>query len=69
VLYVGSILQVLVHLAHGETLQAWIQNRGGDPRWQQGSPVMVHLPAGALRILEDTGATVEDAETEPAPAG
>jgi hypothetical protein len=29
---------VLVHLAHGETLQAWIQNRGGDPRWQQGSP-------------------------------
>jgi spermidine/putrescine transport system ATP-binding protein len=70
VLYVGSTLQVLVHLAHGETLQAWIQNRGGDPPWQQGSPVTVHLPGEALRILEDTSAPapLED-EIEPAAAG
>jgi spermidine/putrescine transport system ATP-binding protein len=69
VLYVGSTIQVLVHLAHGETLQAWIQNRGGDPRWQQGSPVMVHLPGEALRILEDTSVPEGDEEAvEPAPA-
>jgi spermidine/putrescine transport system ATP-binding protein len=51
VLYVGSIIQVLVHLAHGETLQAWMQNRGGDPPWQQGTAVSVHLPADAIRVL------------------
>jgi ABC-type Fe3+/spermidine/putrescine transport system ATPase subunit len=53
VLYVGSTLQVLVHLAHGETLQAWMQNRGGDPPWQQGTAVSVHLPPDAIRVLAD----------------
>ena len=53
VLYVGSTIQVLVHLAHGETLQAWIQNRGGDPPWQQGTAVSVHLPADAIRVLAE----------------
>jgi hypothetical protein len=67
-LYVGSTLQVLVHLAHGETVQAWIQNRGGDPPWQQGTPVMVHLPGEALRILEDTTLPADE-DIEPAPAG
>jgi ABC-type Fe3+/spermidine/putrescine transport system ATPase subunit len=53
VLYVGSIIQVLVHLAHGETLQAWMQNRGGDPPWRQGTAVSVYLPADAIRVLVD----------------
>jgi ABC-type sulfate/molybdate transport systems ATPase subunit len=53
VLYVGSTIQVLVHLAHGETLQAYIQNRGGDPPWQQGTAVSVHLPPDAIRVLAD----------------
>src|SRR5262249_18081551 len=53
VLYVGSTIQVVVHLAHGETLQAWMQNRGGDPPWQQGTAVSVHLPADAIRVLAD----------------
>src|SRR6266851_307495 len=53
VLYVGSTIQVIVHLAHGETLQAWMQNRGGDPPWQQGTPVTVYLPADAIRVLVD----------------
>jgi spermidine/putrescine transport system ATP-binding protein len=57
VLYVGSILQVLVHLAHGETLQAWTQNQGGDPPWEQGTPVTVQLPADALRILQEQAPT------------
>ena len=54
VVYVGSIIQVLVHLAHGETLQAWVQNQGGEPPWRQGSSVTVRLPAEAVRVLEDT---------------
>jgi spermidine/putrescine transport system ATP-binding protein len=53
VLYVGSIFQVLVHLAHGQTLQAWMQNRGGDPPWQQGTAVSVLLPPDAIRVLAD----------------
>jgi spermidine/putrescine transport system ATP-binding protein len=58
VLYVGSTIQVLVHLAHGETLQAWMQNRGGDPPFHQGTAVSVHLPPDAIRVLVD--------DTEPA---
>jgi spermidine/putrescine transport system ATP-binding protein len=53
VLYVGSTIQVVVHLAHGETLQAWMQNRGGGSPWRQGTPVSVHLPADAIRVLAD----------------
>jgi spermidine/putrescine transport system ATP-binding protein len=65
VLYVGSVIQVLVHLAHGETLQAWMQNRGGDPPWQQGTPVSVHLPSDAIRVLVDE-AGVGDEEAQVA---
>jgi hypothetical protein len=63
VLYVGAIIQVVVHLAHGESLQAWMQNRGGDPPFQQGTPVSVHLPADAIRVLVDeTEAGDEEAQ-------
>ena len=62
VLYVGSTIQVLVHLAHGETLQAWVQNRGGDPPFQQGTAVSVHLPPDAIRVLvEETEVDHEEA--------
>ncbi len=67
VLYVGSIIQVLVHLAHGETLQAWTQNRGGDPPWQQGTVVSVYLPPDAIRVLVDE--TDMHDEQEPVAAG
>jgi spermidine/putrescine transport system ATP-binding protein len=60
VLYVGSTIQVIVHLAHGETLQAWTQNRGGDPPFQQGTPVSVHLPADAIRVLVDETETGDE---------
>jgi spermidine/putrescine transport system ATP-binding protein len=65
VLYVGSVIQVLVHLAHGETLQAWMQNRGGDPPWQQGTAVSVHLPPDAIRVLTDD-TEVADEQARPA---
>jgi spermidine/putrescine transport system ATP-binding protein len=68
VVYVGSIMQVIVHLAPGQTLQAWIQNQGGGMPYTQGDPLVVHLPAEALRMLLDTGAPAT-VELEDAAAG
>jgi spermidine/putrescine transport system ATP-binding protein len=62
VVYVGSIMQVIVHLAPGQTLQAWVQNQGDGLPYAQGHPVSVHLPAEALRVLVDTGASAPDLE-------
>jgi spermidine/putrescine transport system ATP-binding protein len=68
VVYVGSIMQVMVHLAPGQTLQAWVQNQGEGLPYSQGDAVAVHLPADALRMLVDRGEPVM-AELEDAPAG
>jgi len=54
VVYVGSTLQVIAHLAPGQTLQAWIQNAGEGLPYEQGTPITVHLPVDALRVLVDT---------------
>ena len=62
VVYVGSIMQVIVHLAPGQTLQAWVQNQGEGLPYAQGHPVTVHLPMDALRVLVDTGAPAPDLE-------
>jgi spermidine/putrescine transport system ATP-binding protein len=59
VVYVGSTLQVFVNLAPGQHLQAWIQNEGGDLPYASGTPVAVHFPREALRVLPDTGTPVE----------
>ncbi len=53
VVYVGSIMQVIVHLAPGQSLQAWVQNQGDGFPFSQGDAVAVHLPADALRMLID----------------
>jgi spermidine/putrescine transport system ATP-binding protein len=58
VVYVGSIMQVFVHLAPGQTLQAWVQNQGEGIPYVQGHPVAVHLPADALRVLIDTSGEI-----------
>ncbi|HWO70226.1 MAG TPA: ABC transporter ATP-binding protein [Actinomycetota bacterium] len=64
--YVGSTIQVIVHLAPGQTLQAWVQNQGQELPWRQGTPVAVHLPAEALRVLVDTSAEGLGAEAQEA---
>ncbi|HJS26563.1 MAG TPA: ABC transporter ATP-binding protein [Actinomycetota bacterium] len=71
VVYVGSIMQVIVHLAPGQTLQAWVQNQGEGIPYGQGHPVSVHLPVDALRVLVDTGepAPVDPADMEDAATG
>ena len=67
VVYVGSIMQVLIHLAPGQTLQAWVQNQGEGLPFQQGAAVAVHLPVEALRVLVGTsGAASPPGDGEPA---
>jgi spermidine/putrescine transport system ATP-binding protein len=61
VVYVGSTMQVIVHLASGPTLQAWVQNQGDGLPFAQGHPLTVHLPADALRVLVDlSGSTAAE---------
>jgi spermidine/putrescine transport system ATP-binding protein len=77
--YVGASLQVMVRLATGSQLQASIANTGDGDGFAQGTPVAVHIPADALRILggpppaeasdaEDHAASAPDEETATASA-
>ncbi len=51
VVFVGSAIQVIVRGATGEALQALVQNTGGGIPYEQGTPVQIHLPVDALRVL------------------
>jgi spermidine/putrescine transport system ATP-binding protein len=69
--YVGASLQVMVRLATGTQLQASIANTGDTDGFPQGTPVAVHIPADALRILAGAApsgaeAGASDAETPAA---
>jgi len=44
-------VQVIVRAATGESLQALVQNTGQGIPWEQGTPVQVHLPSDAVRVL------------------
>ncbi|MGB9112915.1 MAG: ABC transporter ATP-binding protein [Acidimicrobiales bacterium] len=52
--FLGSSTQVIVRTAPGAVLQSLIQNDGGDAPYKQGTPVKVHLPADALRVLAES---------------
>ncbi|HEX3690878.1 MAG TPA: ABC transporter ATP-binding protein [Solirubrobacteraceae bacterium] len=64
--YVGASLQVMVRLATGAQLQASIANTGDTDSYQQGTPVSVHIPADALRVL---GGPAAAAPADPGQAG
>jgi spermidine/putrescine transport system ATP-binding protein len=49
--YVGASVHVMLRLATGATLQASVTNTGAAASWQQGTPVLAHIPADALRVL------------------
>jgi spermidine/putrescine transport system ATP-binding protein len=51
IVYVGSAVQVIVRAATGQALQALVQNTGKAELYEQGTPVQLHLPADALRVL------------------
>ena len=50
--YLGSSTQLIVQMAHGETVQVLVQNDGEGPPYSQGDAVCVFLPAEAVRVLE-----------------
>jgi spermidine/putrescine transport system ATP-binding protein len=54
--YLGNAVQLIIGLATGARIQALMQNNGEEIPYREGTEVAVHLPATALRILEDTGA-------------
>jgi spermidine/putrescine transport system ATP-binding protein len=66
--YVGASLQVMVRLATGAQLQASIANTGEASGYPQGTPVAVHVPPDALRVLSgESQATAPDPDREPDP--
>jgi spermidine/putrescine transport system ATP-binding protein len=62
--YVGANLQVIARLATGATIQASIANTGESIAYQQGTPVAIHIPADALRVLAPGGSPVSSPEHE-----
>ncbi len=72
--YVGASLQVMVRLATGAQLQASVANTGAGGDFAQGTPVAVHVPADALRVLspqapppaEPEAAAAESEAAQPA---
>jgi hypothetical protein len=52
--FLGSSTQVIVRIAPGAVLQALIQNDGGTVPYSQGTPIKVHLPPDALRVLPES---------------
>jgi spermidine/putrescine transport system ATP-binding protein len=70
VVYVGSAVQVLVRVATGETLQALVTNTGRELPYEQGTPVTLHLPADALRVVPAEGASeAEEPVEDPSLSG
>ncbi len=53
VVYQGASVRLFVRLAPGETLQVALPNQGGPMPFEQGTAVVAHLPAAALRVLAD----------------
>ncbi len=63
--YVGSVLQVILHLATGQTIQAWTPNTGGGDANRSGDAITVHFPRESLRVLPQGGtAVLEEAELD-----
>jgi hypothetical protein len=62
--YVGASRQVIVRLATGAPLQVSVANTGSAEGYRQGTPVAVHVPQEALRVLGgDTGALAPDPDS------
>jgi spermidine/putrescine transport system ATP-binding protein len=66
--YLGSGTQVLIRLAAGHQIQALVLSDGGQVALAHGTPVQVHLPADALRVLPGDEVAQPDDELELAQA-
>lgn len=63
--YVGSTLHVFVRLVDGATIQSWVTNTGQTDGHAAGTPVAVHLPADALRVLRSAQPSESAEEAAP----
>ncbi|HET7380389.1 MAG TPA: ABC transporter ATP-binding protein [Gaiellales bacterium] len=70
VVYLGNANQIIIGLAHGEKIQALVQNTGEELTYRQGDPLKVFMPPEALRVLTDTGTAPleDDARAKVTPA-
>ena len=70
VVYVGTTLPVILRLASGQQIQAWMPNDGGVDPYKSGDAVTTHFPKAALRVLPEGGTEVlANAELDtPVPA-
>ncbi|HLN06357.1 MAG TPA: ABC transporter ATP-binding protein, partial [Acidimicrobiales bacterium] len=59
VVYLGSGLQLTIHLGFGRDVTALVANTDEDTatRWTPGAPVTCHLPPTAMRVLGNEQAT------------
>ena len=61
--YVGSAHELHVRIIGGDLLKATVQNDGSAFAYEEGTPVTLHLPPDAVRVLAPSAAA--PAETEP----
>ena len=71
--YLGANLQVIMRLPTGGVIQASLANTGQTSSYPRGTPVAVHVPVDALRVLaagapDPALARPDDAPPEPAEA-
>jgi ABC-type Fe3+/spermidine/putrescine transport system ATPase subunit len=67
VVYAGPISQLVVTLDRGEHIQCMLANDGVDTTFERGTPVSVHLPCEALRVLRtDASESHEEGGLSPA---
>jgi spermidine/putrescine transport system ATP-binding protein len=65
VVYLGSAEQLVVRLATGDVVQALFVNDGTAREFVQGTPVQVHLPVEALRVLPPSSVAAPAREAKP----
>ena len=62
--FLGNATQVAVHLAAGVSLQCLVHNDGTEAVGDPGTPVKVHLPVDALRVLTAGDESLEEIREE-----
>ncbi len=60
--FLGSFRELHVRLVGGDLVKAVMPNDGSPLAYAQGSPVTVHLPPDALRVLPPTAPVTAGAE-------
>ncbi|MDX6567633.1 MAG: spermidine/putrescine transport system ATP-binding protein, partial [Gaiellales bacterium] len=65
--FLGSFRELHVRLVGGDLVKAIMPNDGSPVAYEQGSPVTVHFPAEALRVLPPTRAELPSNGATAAP--